>query len=140
MTSKDVVKRYVLRVWHSDDAGLGGEGWAVRMSDHFSLSETIQKWVKSADYEALTQRFEQVRQRVTELEGLPSEMSAVEKVCCWEPIEYGSLTYEPGCCREWWTKDEPGVELYPHCHWCGGKIEEVSEDEDSPVKPPGDTP
>lgn len=52
-TSKDVVKRYVLRIGHSDDAGLGGEGWAVRMSDHFSSYEPAQKWVKAEDYDAL---------------------------------------------------------------------------------------
>jgi len=46
-------KRYKLTVGHSDDAGLGSEGWYVRMSDHFPSFDTAQKWIREEDYEAL---------------------------------------------------------------------------------------
>jgi hypothetical protein len=58
------VKRYVLRVGHSDDAGLGGEGWLVRMSDHFSSCEPAQQYVKAEDYDAVlkdAQRYRKLR-------------------------------------------------------------------------------
>lgn len=46
-------QRYVLRIGHYGDAGLGGEGWVVRMSDHFSDYEITQKWVKAEECERL---------------------------------------------------------------------------------------
>jgi hypothetical protein len=60
--------RYKLTTGHSDDAGLGGEGWVVRMSDHYPSFDAAQKWVKAEAYEALRLRFEKACARVTELE------------------------------------------------------------------------
>jgi hypothetical protein len=106
---KDIgAQRYVLRVGHSDDAGLGSEGWVVRMSDHFSSCETAQKWVKSEDYEALRQRFERACQRVTELEGNAPEPSEVRETG-WlvengksgSDIRYRTMTHGMGG----WTTD-----------------------------------
>lgn len=48
--------------------------------------------------------------------------STDERVCEWTPIEEDSPVYTPGCLGgEEWQLDE-GCELYPYCHWCGGKI------------------
>lgn len=54
------------------------------------------------------------------------------KVCRWAPIEEGSPVYQPGCCGEEWQLDD-GCDLYPFCHWCGGKIEEVEAEADEPM-------
>jgi len=44
------------------------------------------------------------------------------RVCVWTPIEEDSPVYTPSCPDgEEWQLDE-GCELYPFCHWCGGRI------------------
>jgi hypothetical protein len=51
----------------------------------------------------------------------PREMIVPRKVCDWSEIEADSGIYNT--CRE---GEEfhltEGLELYPFCHWCGGKI------------------
>ncbi len=59
------------------------------------------------------------------------------KICEWTPIEEDSPVYTPSCPDgEEWQLDE-GCELYPFCHWCGGRIKvkpaySASESEDAP--------
>jgi hypothetical protein len=96
-------QRYMLRVGHSEEAGLGGEGWLVRMSDHFSDFDTAQRYVKSEDYEALRLRFVKACERVTELESNAAETPVLPK------LEYSEHC---SCCQRnkitvevfsWWT-------------------------------------
>ncbi len=81
-SSKDVIgaTRYRLTSGHSDDAGLGGEGYVVRMSDHFPSFDTAQKWVKAEDYESLRLRFEKACARVTELESAVETSGELEQL------------------------------------------------------------
>lgn len=67
----------------------------------------------------------------------PVIRSTDEKICRWVPIEPESSTYQPGCCNEWWDLHDD-CELYPYCHWCGGKIEEVEAEADEPGDPDGE--
>lgn len=76
ISASDVgAQRYILKVGHSDDAGLGGEGWVVRMSDHFSSCDSSQKWVKAEDYERLRQRFELACAQLTAAQSRLAESS-----------------------------------------------------------------
>lgn len=87
--SNDFVKRYVLRVGHGDDAGLGGEGWIVRMSDHFSSCEPAQKWVKAEDYDALRNAGSSVETQPLHpsLCGLSREQQATLIEHLWEALD-----------------------------------------------------
>jgi hypothetical protein len=93
--------RYKLTTGHSDDAGLGGEGWIVRMSDHFPSFDTAQKWVKAEDYEALRLRFVKACARVTELE------SQVETKAPLTPNACDCGVYHPTWCSSRKTNGEP---------------------------------
>lgn len=91
--------RYKLTTGHSDDAGLGGEGWVVRMSDHFPSFDTAQKWVKAEDYEALRLRFEKACARVTESESAQvatTPQAPIAKVIVRDDGPADVMLYAPG--------------------------------------------
>jgi len=66
-------------------------------------------------------------------------VETTERICEWTPIEDGSPVYTPSCPDgEEWQLEE-GCELYPFCHWCGGRIvvraleDEPAEKADDPL-------